>query len=267
MIKIEKNEIGNGRTFVIAEIGNNHNGDIQKALQLIDIAVEAGADCAKFQMRHLDQVYRHRSLKKSGEDLGTEYILDLLAKFELGAENHRKLAEYCKTKGILYLCTPWDEKSIEVLESFGVPAYKVASADLTNLPLLAELAKTGKPLILSTGMSRTEEILATKNFLDEKKTKYVFLHCNSTYPAPLHDINLRWLEQLKEFHPYYGYSGHERGTAVTFAAVALGAMVIERHLTLDRKMEGPDHAASLAHIHLARPVAVVGELILREAPL
>ncbi|WP_241548301.1 N-acetylneuraminate synthase family protein [Leptospira yasudae] len=245
MIQIGNHSIGNGKTFIIAEIGNNHNGDLKKAFELVDIAVSVGADCAKFQMRHLDQVYRKRSLEKSGEDLGTEYILDLLQRFELNKEDHRKIAEYCQKKGILYLCTPWDPASVSVLESFPVPGYKVASADLTNVFLLNALAETKKPLILSTGMSRTEEILFTKQYLDSKNVPFVFLHCNSTYPAPLHDINLKWMNQLKEFHPYFGYSGHERGIAVTLGAVALGAMVIERHLTLDRKMEGPDHAASL----------------------
>lgn len=245
MIHIGKHKIGDRNTFIIAEIGNNHNGDIQKAFELIDIAKDVGADCAKFQMRHIDHVYRKKSLQKSGEDLGTEYILDLLEKFELSEDEHRKVSEYCKEKDILYMCTPWDTRSIKVLESFNVAGYKVASADLTNLPLLEELAKTKKPLILSTGMSRTQEIIITRDFLNQKNVPFVFLHCNSTYPAPLHDINLHFLSQLKEFYPFVGYSGHERGISVTLAAVALGAMVVERHLTLDRRMEGPDHAASL----------------------
>ncbi|PJZ70284.1 acetylneuraminic acid synthetase [Leptospira perolatii] len=245
MIKIRDFEIGNSKTFVIAEIGNNHNGDPKKAYQLVDRAIEIGADCVKFQMRHLTKIYRKRSLSKSGEDLGTEYILDLLNKFELPVEEHRKISEYCKKKGILYLCTPWDDESIKVLESFDVPGYKVASADLTNLPLIDQLAKTKKPLILSTGMSRTDEIKVTVDFLNKRNVDFVLLHCNSTYPAPLHDINLKWIENLKKIHPLVGYSGHERGIAVTIGAVALGACVVERHLTLDRQMEGPDHAASL----------------------
>lgn len=245
MIKIGNFDIGAGRTFVIAEIGNNHNGDLNKAFELVDVAVEVGADCAKFQMRHLDQVYRSKSLLKSGEDLGTEYILDLLEKFELDKDFHRNINLYCKEKGILYLCTPWDNKSVDVLETFPVPAYKVASADLTNVKLLDRLIETKKPLILSTGMSQTQEILFTRDYLIKANSEFVFLHCNSTYPAPLHDINLKWMNQLREFHNYIGYSGHERGINVTLASVALGAMVVERHLTLDRTMEGPDHAASL----------------------
>jgi sialic acid synthase SpsE/sugar phosphate isomerase/epimerase len=244
-MKIGEIEIGNKRTFIIAEIGNNHNGDFNRAKEMIDLAVEMGADCAKFQMRHIDQVYRSRSLNKSGEDLGTEYIIDLLNKFELKVDEHRALSEYCTQKGIIYMCTPWDNKSIEVLESFNVPAYKVASADMTNLPLLDSLTLTGKPLILSTGMSKSEEIKQTVDFLNKRSSSFVLLHCNSTYPAPFHDINLRWMTELKKIHQYIGYSGHERGVAVSIAAVAIGATVIERHFTLDRTMEGPDHAASL----------------------
>jgi N-acetylneuraminate synthase len=152
-INIGKHNIGAGRTYVIAEIGNNHNGSLDRAIQMIDLAADMGADCAKFQMRHLDEVYRQRTLRKDGEDLGTEYVLDLLRRFELSVDDHRHLADHCTQKGILYLCTPWDALSVDILESFGVPAYKVASADLTNLPLLDKLAAPGKPLILSPGMS------------------------------------------------------------------------------------------------------------------
>ena len=253
-------EIGLNRTFVIAEIGNNHNGDFQRAIELVDLAKAAGADCVKFQMRHLDQVYRKRSLNSGGDDLGTEYVLDLLRRFELSVEEHRKLADYCKSVGVLYMCTPWDAKSVDVLESFGVLGYKVASADLTNLPLLDVLAGTGKPLILSTGMSRPSEVEATVVFLRQRKAPFALLHCNSTYPAPLHDINLRWMQEMRRIHPIVGYSGHERGIAVTLAAVALGACIIERHFTLDRNMEGPDHAASLTAAEFARLVEGIREI-------
>lgn len=244
-IQIGSFTLGGPRVFVIAEIGNNHNGSLERAKHLVDLAAEAGADCVKFQMRHMNEVYRQRSLARRGEDLGTEYVLDLLQRFELSVDQHREVREYCRAKGVMYLCTPWDARSVQVLESMDVPAYKVASADLTNLPLLDKLSNTGKPLILSTGMSREEEIRQSADFLNRRGANYVLLHCNSTYPAPLHDINLRWMAQLREIHPLVGYSGHERGTAVSLAAVALGACVLERHFTLDRTMEGPDHAASL----------------------
>lgn len=259
-MKIGQREIGTGRTYVIAEIGNNHNGSLERAIQLIDLALDAGADAVKFQMRHLDQVYRQRTLRKDGEDLGTEYVLDLLRRFELTVDEHRQLADYCRTKGALYLCTPWDARSVDVLESFGVPAYKVASADLTNLPLLDYLIQTGKPLILSTGMSTPEEVKTTVAFLGKRNAQFALLHCNSTYPAPLHDINLKWMEPLRKFHPLVGYSGHERGINVSLAAVALGAVIIERHFTLDRAMEGPDHAASLTHVELKRLIEGIREI-------
>ena len=183
-----------GKTFVIAEIGNNHNGSFDKAIEMVCLAKKMGADCVKFQMRNLNEVYREKSLKKDGEDLGTEYIVDLLNKFELSIEEHKKLFDFC-LKEIMYLCTPWDLSSLKVLESFGLPAYKVASADLTNFPLLEALNKTKKPLILSTGMSTSEEVDRTVSFLKEKKTEFILLHCNSTYPAPVHDINLNWIRE------------------------------------------------------------------------
>ena len=257
---IEQCKIGAGRTYVIAEIGNNHNGSFERAVQMIDLALDAGADAVKFQMRHLDQVYRERTLSKDGEDLGTEYVIDLLRRFELSVDEHRQLSDYCRAKGALYLCTPWDALSVDVLESLSVPAYKVASADLTNLPLLDRLSQTGKPLILSTGMSRAEEIQTTVMFLTKRNVEFALLHCNSTYPAPLHDINLKWIEQLRKIHPLVGYSGHERGINVSLAAVAMGATIIERHFTLDRSMEGPDHAASLTHAEFKRLVEGIREI-------
>ncbi|WP_249139684.1 N-acetylneuraminate synthase family protein [Bradyrhizobium japonicum] len=245
-VRIGNRLLGDGEPcYVIAEIGNNHNGDFDRAIALVDAAVAAGADCAKFQMRKLDEVYRASSLSGKDDDLAVEYTLDLLRRFELPTAQQKKIAEYCTAKGIEYLCTPWDAKSVAVLEGFGVQAYKVASADLTNLPLLARLAATGKTLIVSTGMSTTDEIKAAAKFLDDRNASYVLLHCQSTYPAALHNIHLRFMETLREIHPVVGYSGHERGIAVSTAAVALGAVIIERHITLDREMEGPDHAASL----------------------
>lgn len=259
-MKIGGYDVGGNRALVIAEIGNNHNGSFERAIHMVDLAVGMGADCAKFQMRQLDEVYRKRTLRKDGEDLGTEYVLDLLRRFELSVEQHRQLADYCAGKGILYLCTPWDKRSVDVLETMAVPAYKVASADLTNLPLLDKLCSTGKPLILSTGMSSREEVQITVGFLNQRKANFVLLHCNSTYPAPLHDIQLKWMEQLRGIHPLVGYSGHERGTAVTLAAVALGACLVERHFTLDRSMEGPDHAASLEHEEFRRLIEGIREI-------
>jgi len=234
-----------GRAYIIAEIGNNHNGSLTLAKDMVDQAVKMGADCAKFQMRNLEEVYRQKSINNEGEDLGTEYVLDLLKRFELSTQEHLELFNYCKNLNIEYLCTPWDQSSVKTLESFGVPAFKVASADLTNMPLLDTLTKTGKPLILSTGMSTEEEVQHTADFLNLKNAEFVLLHCNSTYPAPLHDINLNWMKSIQKIHPLVGYSGHERGINVALASIALNACVVERHFTVDRNMEGPDHAASL----------------------
>ena len=233
------------KTFFISEIGNNHNGSVINAKKMIDLSIEAGADCVKFQMRDLDSLYRRKSLQKDGDDLGSEYILDLLRKFEFTSDQHKELFDYCESKKILYMCTPWDHASLDILETFGVKAYKVASADLTNTPLIESLIKTSKPLILSTGMSTEKEIKITVDYLNKNNAKFALLHCNSTYPAPINDINLSWMENLKKIHPIIGYSGHERGINISMAACALGAQIIERHFTLDRSMEGPDHAASL----------------------
>ena len=259
-IMLKNQKITNDTVFIIAEIGNNHNGSYQRAIDMIEKAAEAGASCVKFQMRHLNEVYRKNSLAKSGEDLGTEYIIDLLSRFELSAQEHEDLASYCSKRGILYLCTPWDIKSVDLLEEFGVSAYKIASADLTNIPLIERIISTQKPIILSTGMSSEEEIEKTVCLLKENKCQFVVLHCNSTYPAPLEDINLGFLHKLKTKHNYIGYSGHERGIHVSIAAVALGACVIERHVTLDRKMEGPDHAASLTFEEFREMVDGIGQV-------
>ncbi len=245
--------------FVVAEIGNNHNGDFDRAIALVDAAIGSQADCAKFQMRKLDEVYRSKSLVGSEDDLSVEYTLDLLKRFELSREEHRRLKDYCNQRGISYLCTPWDISSLRALDSFGVEGYKVASADLTNLPLLAAMADTAKPFILSTGMSRIEEIRAVVKFLQARRAHFALLHCQSTYPAAFHNINLRFMETLNKLHPIFGYSGHERGISVTIAAVALGAQIVERHITLDRTMEGPDHAASLEPTEFAELVAGVRE--------
>jgi len=260
-IRIGDRLIGDGQPcYIIAEVGNNHNGDFDRAIALVDAASAAGVDCAKFQMRKLDETYRASSLSGKDDDLAVEYTLDLLRRFELTTDQQRRIAAYCASKGIQYLCTPWDASSVAILETFGVEAYKVASADLTNLPLLAKLAATGKTLIVSTGMSTTEEIRTAAEFLDIRAVPYVLLHCQSTYPAALHNIHLRFMETLRKIHSAVGYSGHERGIAVSIGAVALGAVVIERHITLDRTMEGPDHAASLEPEEFKALVAGIREV-------
>lgn len=253
-------KVGGKKTYIIAEIGNNHNGSFSLAKEMIDQAVEAGVDCVKFQMRHMEKTYRQKTLKRHGDDLGTEYILDLLERFELSVEEHSELFNYCSNKDITYLCTPWDEKSADVLNQIGVSAFKVASADLTNFFLINHLIKIEKPIILSTGMSTRDEVENTVDYLNAGDAIFALLHCNSTYPAPVHDINLEWMNTLKKIHPMVGYSGHERGISISMAAVAMGASIIERHFTLDREMEGPDHAASLDHNQFSTLVSSIREI-------
>ncbi len=246
-IQIGNRMVGDGHpAFIIAEIGVNHNGIMELAFELIDIAVSAGADAVKFQKRDLASLYPKKYLENANVGEKTlRYLLPILQRVELSDYAYRKLAEYCAAKGILFLCTPWDIKSADFVDELGAPAFKVASADLTNLPLLDHLTQKGKPLILSTGMSRMEEVAATVEFLKARNTAFALLHCNSTYPAAFEDINLRFMDQLRRFEVPVGYSGHERGIAVSTVAAAIGASIIERHITLDRTMDGPDHAASL----------------------
>lgn len=189
----------------------------------------------------MSELYRDREI----EDLGVEYAKDLLAKYNLSYKEHQELVQYCNSIGIEYMCTPWDTQSVEHLEKLEVKRYKIASADFDNIPLLECVARTGKPMLLSTGMNSTAEIEEISRLLHSWGADFTLLHCNSTYPAPFIDIELNYIKKLQKIHPKVGYSGHERGIAVSVAAVALGATVIERHVTLDKDLEGPDHQASL----------------------
>ena len=233
--------------FLIAEIGNNHNGDLNTALQLIDAAHAAGADCAKFQMRDMSRLYRNAGDSNDmASDLGTQYTLDLLERFQLSDDELFRCFDHAASKGLVPLCTPWDEASLDKLNRWGMEGFKVASADFTNHALLSSLAATGKPLICSTGMASEVEIRSGIRHLQNEGAGYVLLHCNSTYPTPFKDVNLRYLERLRDLaEAPVGYSGHERGIEVPIAAAALGAVVIEKHITLDRSMEGNDHKVSL----------------------
>lgn len=262
-LKIGDFEIdGSNNVFVIAEIGNNHNGDVNLAKLLVDHAVASGANCAKFQMRHMSSLYRNTGkTDASDEDLGAQYVIDLLGKFQLTDEQLFEVFDYCKAKGILPMCTPWDLSSLASLEAYGLAAYKVASADLTNHDLLEALARTGKPLILSTGMSSEDEIVQAVELLKRKGAPFMLLHCNSTYPAPFHDINLNYMERLKDLSGTpVGYSGHERGFYVVLGAVAMGARVIEKHITVSRSMEGSDHKVSLLPEEFSMMVKAIREV-------
>jgi sialic acid synthase SpsE/sugar phosphate isomerase/epimerase len=246
-IKIGDRLIGDGHpTYMIAEIGVNHNGILDYAFQLIDASVRAGADAVKFQKRNLEKLYPLKYLENANVgEKNLNYLLPILQRVELSDDDYYRLIEYCDQKGITFMCSAFDEDSADFIEKLGVPAYKTASADMINLPLLDHLAQKGKPIIASTGMSRWEEVVTTVEFLKERNAEFALLHCNSAYPAAFDDINLRFMDKLREFDVPVGYSGHERGISVSTVAAAMGACIIERHITLDRTMDGPDHAASL----------------------
>jgi N-acetylneuraminate synthase len=246
-MKIGDRLIGDGHpAYIIAEIGVNHNGILQLAFELIDRAVDAGVDAVKFQKRNLKKLYPKKMLEdvNVGEK-NMAYLLPILQQVELSDEDYYRLHDYCQKKDVTFMCSPFDVDSADFLNDLGVPAFKVASADMINLPLIDHLIGFGKPMILSTGMSRIEEVEHTVRFLKEREANFALLHCNSAYPAAFEDINLRFMNQLRKFEVPVGYSGHERGIAISTVAAALGANIIERHITLDRTMDGPDHAASL----------------------
>lgn len=247
VIKIGDRLVGEDQpTYIIAEIGVNHNGILPLAIELIDAAVSVGADAVKFQKRNLEKLYAKKYLDDANSGEKTlRYLLPILQQVELPDEAFFEIVEYCREKGITFMCSAFDEESADFIDQLDVPAYKVASADMTNLPLLDHLVKKRKPLIISTGMSRMDEVEYSVNFLKSRQAEFALLHCNSTYPASFEDINLSFMERLKEFNVPVGYSGHERGIAVSTVASAMGACIIERHITLDRTMDGPDHAASL----------------------
>ena len=241
-------KIGPGEpVFVIAEGSINHNGSLERAEQLIGAAVAAGADAVKFQKRNLAEVYQQKVLDNpNSAEQKYQYLIPLLKEFELPDEAFVALERYATERGIMFLVNPWDKESLKDVERLlHIPLYKVGSPDMTNDELLELLAETGKPMILSTGMSKEEEIDHAVNLLKEKGVTFALLHANNTYPAPFDEINLSYLEVLKKHDVPVGYSGHERGTAVSIGAVARGACVIERHLTVDKNLEGPDHKASL----------------------
>jgi N-acetylneuraminate synthase len=228
--------------FIIAEIGNNHNGSLELAKRLIDVAASAGANCAKFQLRDMESLY----LESVSEDLGSEYTLDLLKRFQLSPDEMFEALDYVTERGLVPLCTPWDLVSLKRLTDYGLEGFKISSADLTNHELVRAAARTGRPLILSTGMSLEQEIIETVKLLRSENSSFALLQCNSTYPAPFQDINLAYMDRLAEIsRAPVGYSGHERGYAIPVAAVARGAKIIEKHFTIDRDMEGNDHRVSL----------------------
>jgi N-acetylneuraminate synthase len=265
-VSIGSKEVGEGQpVYVIAEIGLNHNGDTDLAMQLIDVAADAGAQAVKFQKR-TPAISTPEHMKNTPRDTpwGTMTYLEYRYRVEFSREQYVEIGDYATLRGLDWFASPWDEPSVDFLEELNVVAHKVASASVTDLDMLRKLAATGKPIILSTGMSTLEQIDAAVAVLDPENL--IILHATSTYPLPPEEANIRMIPTLQQRYPGIpiGYSGHERGLQISVAAVALGAVAVERHITLDRTMWGSDHAASLepqGFEHLVRDIRVVGEAL------
>lgn len=244
-VKISGKIVGDNQPcFVIAEIGINHNGSLDIAKQLIDVAVVFGADAVKFQKRTVELVYSPEELAKPRESPFGSTNGDLKRGLEFGFEQYKEIDRYCRDKGIIWFASSWDEKSVDFMAQFDPPCYKIASPLITDDNLLKYHKKLGKPIILSTGMSDMKiiehavEVLGTEDL--------IIMHCTSTYPTRPEELNLSGIQTLKErFDIPIGYSGHEVGLYTTYAAVVLGAYAVERHITLDRAMWGSDQAASI----------------------
>ena len=238
--------------FIIAEAGVNHNGSIELAKQLIDVAVEAGVDAVKFQTFKAENLVSKSAQKAEYQKETTdnkESQFEMIKKLELDVDTHYELIEYCNSKNIMFLSTPFDLDSIELLDKLGLEIFKIPSGEITNLPYLRKIGALNKQVILSTGMADIGEIEDALDVLIDAgttKEKITVLHANTMYPTPMEDVNLRAMVTIGDtFDITYGYSDHTLGIEVDIAAVAMGAQVIEKHFTLDKSMEGPDHKASL----------------------
>ena len=247
--------------YIIAEAGVNHNGSFALACKLVDAAKKAGVDCIKFQTFKSENLVS-RTAKKAEyqkKTTGDSSQQDMLKKLELSFDEFLNLKNYCENMGICFLSTPFDFDSIEFLNSIDMPFWKIPSGEVTNLPYLLALAKTGKPVVMSTGMCTLQEMREAIDVLQANGTKEIkLLHCNTEYPTPFEDVNLKAMQTMRdEFQMEVGYSDHTKGIEVPIAAVALGATIIEKHFTLDRNMEGPDHKASLEPNELAEMVCCI----------
>ena len=263
-VKIADKFVGDGYPcFVVAEIGINHNGSVALAKKMIDIAVTTGCDAVKFQKRTVEIVYTKEELAKERKSVFGNTNGDLKRGLEFGVKEYKEIDEYCKSKNILWFASCWDENSVDFMEKFNIPCYKIASASLTDDNLLKHTRSKGKPILLSTGMSTMEQIRHAVNVLGEENL--IIYHCTSTYPSNTEEMNLRVIETLKkEFNCPIGYSGHERGVTPSVLAVALGANSVERHITVDRTNWGSDQAASLETAglyHMVRDIRQVPDLL------
>ncbi len=255
-VKIGNKIIGEGHpTFIVGEIGINHNGSLENAKRLIDVGVFAGCDAVKFQKRNPDiAVPEHQKQKLRQTPWGEMPYIEYKKRIEFEEEEYSVIDEYAKRQGILWFASPWDQDSVGFLKRFDVPCYKMASASLTDHDLLTKVRDLDKPMIISTGMSTEEQIDEAIEVLGGTDN-LIILHCNSSYPANNDELNLRAIETLRNRYDCpIGYSGHETGLQTSTAAVALGADVVERHITLDRAMWGTDQAASVEPFGLLRLV-------------
>lgn len=259
-VKIGENEIGDGnRCYIVAEIGINHNGSLDLAKKLIDVAIESGCDAVKFQKRTVEVVYSTEELALLRESPFGSTNGDLKRALEFGEKEYTEIDRYCRKLGIDWMASCWDENSVDFMEQFNPPCYKIASPLLTDDQLLQHHRNYERPIILSTGMSTEEQIQHAVGVLGSDQL--ILLHCTSTYPAAAEELNLRVIETLKRTFPVpVGYSGHESSFLPTFAAVMMGANVLERHITLDRAMWGSDQAASLEPAAFERLIKYVREL-------
>jgi N-acetylneuraminate synthase len=265
-IKIGNRVIGDGQpVFIIAEAGVNHNGDPTLAKQLIDKAAAAGADAVKFQTYHAENLVTCTA-EKAGYQKNTsgseESQYEMLKKLELPDDVFQKLSDYAKKKKILFLSTPFDEESVDLLDRTGVPAYKISSGEITNFPLLKKIAEKKKPVILSTGMATLGEVEAAFHYLKKQGAEdIILLHCTTSYPAAPPSVNLRAMETLQcAFQVPVGYSDHTVGIVIPIAAAAMGACVLEKHFTLDKSLPGPDHKASLEPDELRAMVKAIRDV-------
>ncbi len=247
--------------FIIAEAGVNHNGSIKLAKRLIDAAVDSGANAVKFQTFKAENLVSKNAIKAEYQKKTTDALesqFDMLKKLELDIDMHKNLISYCQEKGIMFLSTPFDHDSIEMLNELGLQIFKIPSGEITNLPYLRRIGSLGKQVILSTGMSTLKEVGDALNILIDAgtlKQNITVLHANTMYPTPMEDVHLNaMLTMQKEFGVAVGYSDHTQGIEVDIAAVAMGAICIEKHFTLDKSMEGPDHKASLEPKELKKMV-------------
>ena len=247
--------------YIIAEAGVNHNGSFKLACQLVDAAQAAGADCIKFQTFKTKNLVSNTAQKAEYQraTTGDSSQMDMLKKLELSYEEFIALKEYCDKVGITFLSTPFDFDSIDFLNSLDMPFWKIPSGEVTNLPYLIALAKTGKPVVMSTGMCEMCEIEEAIRALRQYGTKVIkLLHCNTEYPTPFEDVNLKAMQTMRDaFGLEVGYSDHTKGIEIPVAAVALGATIVEKHFTLDRSMDGPDHKASLEPDELGNMVSSI----------